>query len=76
MIDGHFDKFKLPSQCHPGRKCLGTCQGVLIHFCLRILLMAEDPSGLFIKCARTRINLAWKGEDSWKHGRSHQILIL
>ena len=55
MIDCHLDKFKMPSQCHPGRKCPGPCQGVLMHFCLRILLMPKAISGLFIKCARTSL---------------------
>ena len=55
MIDGHLDKVKMPSQCHPGRKCPGPCQGVLMHSCLRILLMAKAISGLFIKCARTSL---------------------
>lgn len=75
MIDGRLDKFEMLNQCLTGRKCSGTCQSLLIHCSLRILLMAADIEDVFIKCARTRVGSAWKSKDSWKHGRSHQILV-
>lgn len=67
MIDGHLDKFNMLNQCQPGRKCSGTCQGILMHSSLRILLMAADIEDIFIKCAGARISSAWKREDTWKH---------
>lgn len=76
MINGYLDKLNILNQCQPGRKYSGTCQGVLIHSSLRMLLMAADMEDTSIKCARTEVSSAWRREDLWRRGRPHRTCPL